>query len=128
MMIMMKRRQILVVDDELDITLTLKSVLEQSGFNVNLFNDPLLALQNFKTNFYDLIILDIKMPKMNGFDLYEKIKMIDNKVKVCFLTAWSDFRDYKLSRREEFSKEDGIQLIQKPIENEKLIEQINTII
>lgn len=76
-----------VVDDELDITLTLKSVLEQSGFNVDLFNDPLLALQNFKTNFYDLIILDIKMPKMNGFDLYEKIKMIDNKVKVCFLTA-----------------------------------------
>ncbi|MFZ0356698.1 MAG: response regulator [Nitrososphaeraceae archaeon] len=46
-----------------------------------------MALQNFKTNFYDLIILDIKMPKMNGFDLYEKIKMVDNKVKVCFLTA-----------------------------------------
>jgi FixJ family two-component response regulator len=63
------------------------------------------------------------MPKMNGFDLYEKIKMIDNKVKVCFLTAWPDFRDYKLSRR-VFSKEGGIQLIQKPIENEKLIEQL----
>ncbi|MGB8777671.1 MAG: response regulator [Nitrososphaeraceae archaeon] len=124
---MIKRRQVLVVDDELDITLTLKSVLENSGFNVDLFNDPLLALQNFKTNFYDLIILDIKMPKMNGFDLYEKIKMIDNKVKVCFLTAWSDFRDYKLSSR-EFSKEGGMQLIQKPIENEKLIEQINTMI
>lgn len=76
-----------VVDDELDITLTLKSVLENSGFDVDLFNDPLVALQNFKTNFYDLIILDIKMPKMNGFDLYEKIKMVDNKVKVCFLTA-----------------------------------------
>jgi DNA-binding response OmpR family regulator len=128
MMIMMKRRQILVVDDELDITLTLKGVLEQSGFNVDLFNDPLLALQNFKTNFYDLIILDIKMPKMNGFDLYEKINMIDNKVKVCFLTAWRDFRDYELGRKEAFSKEGGIQLIQKPIENEKLIEQINTII
>ncbi|MGC2563297.1 MAG: response regulator, partial [Nitrososphaeraceae archaeon] len=71
---MIKRRQVLVVDDELDITLTLKSVLENSGFDVDLFNDPLVALQNFKTNFYDLIILDIKMPKMNGFDLYEKIK------------------------------------------------------
>lgn len=127
MRIMIKRRQVLVVDDELDITLTLKSVLENSGFSVDLFNDPLVALQNFKTNFYDLIILDIKMPKMNGFDLYEKIKMIDNKVKVCFLTAWSDFRDYNLSRR-DFSKEGGIQLIQKPIENEKLIEQINTMI
>ncbi|CAN5136815.1 response regulator [soil metagenome] len=127
-MIMMNRRQILVVDDELDITLTLKSVLEYGGFKVDLFNDPLLALQNFKTNFYDLIILDIKMPKMNGFDLYENIKMIDNKVKVCFLTAWSDFGAYDLSRKEAFSKEGEIKLIQKPIENEKLIEQINTII
>lgn len=125
---MMNRRQILVVDDELDITLTLKSVLEYGGFKVDLFNDPLLALQNFKTNFYDLIILDIKMPKMNGFDLYENIKMIDNKVKVCFLTAWSDFGAYDLSRKEAFSKEGEIKLIQKPIENEKLIEQINTII
>ena len=62
-MIMMNRRQILVVDDELDITLTLKSVLEYGGFKVDLFNDPLLALQNFKTNFYDLIILDIKCLK-----------------------------------------------------------------
>jgi FixJ family two-component response regulator len=68
------------------------------------------------------------MPKMNGFDLYENIKMIDNKVKVCFLTAWSDFGDYDLSRKEAFSKEGEIKLIQKPIENEKLIEQINTII
>jgi two-component system, OmpR family, response regulator ChvI len=123
-----RKKQVLVVDDELDITLTLKSVLENSGFNVDLFNDPLLALQNFKTNFYDLIILDVKMPQMNGFDLYEKIEMIDNKVKVCFLTAWSDFRDYKLGRKGAFSKEGEIQLIQKPIENEKLIEQINTII
>jgi DNA-binding response OmpR family regulator len=127
-MIMMKRRQILLVDDELDITLTLKSVLEYSGFKVDLFNDPLLALQNFKSNFYDLLILDFKMPKMNGFDLYEKIKIIDNKVKVCFLTAWSDFRDYEFSRKEAFSKEGEIRLIQKPIENEKLLEQINTII
>lgn len=127
-MIMMKRRQILAVDDELDITFTLKSVLENGGFKVDPFNDPLLALQNFKTNFYDLIILDIRMPKMNGFDLYENIKMIDNKVKVCFLTAWSDFGDYDLSRKEAFSKEGEIKLIQKPIENEKLLEQINTII
>ena len=60
---MIKKKQVLVVDDELDITLTLKSVLENGGFNVDLFNDPHLALQNFKTNFYDLIILDVKMPK-----------------------------------------------------------------
>ena len=91
-----------------------------------MFNDPILALQNFEPDFYDLIILDIKMPKMNGFDLYEQIRKIDNKVKVCFLTAWSDFRDYELIRKETICKEGKIQLIQKPIANEKLIEQINT--
>lgn len=124
----MKSRQILVVDDESDITLMLKKVLEDNGFKVNLFNDPILALQTFKPEFYDLVILDIRMPKMNGFDLCEQIRKIDNKVKVCFLTAWSDFRDYELSRKETFWKEGKIQLIQKPIENQKLIEQINTII
>jgi DNA-binding response OmpR family regulator len=102
--IMMKSRQILVVDDESDITLTLKRVLENSGFIVDLFNDPILALKNFKANFYDLIILDIRMPKMNGFDLYKQIRKIDNKVKVCFLTAWSDFRDYELSRKDTFCR------------------------
>jgi DNA-binding response OmpR family regulator len=70
-------RKILVVDDESDITLAITSVLEESGFKVDSYNDPVLALQNFKANFYDLIILDIKMPKMNGFDLCEKIIKID---------------------------------------------------
>jgi two-component SAPR family response regulator len=125
---MMKSRRISIVDDESDIALTLKSVLEYNGFIVDMFNDPILALQNFKANFYDLIILDIRMPKMNGFDLYKQIRKIDNKVKVCFLTAWSDFRDYELSRKDTFCKEGEIQLIQKPIENDKLIEQINTIV
>ena len=123
---MMKSRRISIVDDESDIALTLKSVLEYNGFIVDMFNDPILALQNFEPDFYDLIILDIKMPKMNGFDLYEQIRKIDNKVKVCFLTAWGDFRDYELSRKETICKEGKIQLIQKPIANEKLIEQINT--
>ena len=123
---MMKSRRISIVDDESDIALTLKSVLEYNGFIVDMFNDPILALQNFEPDFYDLIILDIKIPKMNGFDLYEQIRKIDNKVKVCFLTAWSDFRDYELSRKETICKEGKIQLIQKPIANEKLIEQINT--
>ena len=123
---MMKSRRISIVDDESDIALTLKSVLEYNEFIVDMFNDPILALQNFEPDFYDLIILDIKMPKMNGFDLYEQIRKIDNKVKVCFLTAWSDFRDYELIRKETICKEGKIQLIQKPIANEKLIEQINT--
>jgi DNA-binding response OmpR family regulator len=65
--------KILIVDDEADITLTLKLVLEEDGFAaVDLFNDPLAALSNFKPEYYDLILLDIKMPKMSGFDLYQE--------------------------------------------------------
>jgi two-component system catabolic regulation response regulator CreB/two-component system response regulator ChvI len=57
--------RIMVVDDEADITLQLSVVLEESGFKVDPFNDALLALENFKPDLYDLLILDIKMPKMN---------------------------------------------------------------
>ena len=80
-------KRILVVDDESDICLTLTNVLEDNGFVVHAFDDPLLGLENFKKDLYDLLILDIKMDKMNGLELYGEIKKIDNKVKVCFLTA-----------------------------------------
>ena len=70
-----KKRRILVVDDEPDMTLLFKMALESYGsFTVSTFNDPLIALSNFKAGLYDLIILDIKMPKMDGFDLYHEIK------------------------------------------------------
>jgi DNA-binding response OmpR family regulator len=65
------RKKILVVDDEPDITFTLHAILQKSGFEVSSFNDPLLALQSFKPHYYDLVTLDIKMPKMNGFELYK---------------------------------------------------------
>ena len=76
-------RIILIVDDEPDITSSLKMGLEYSGFD-----DPREALSNFKAGSYDLVLLDIKMPKMNGFELCQEIKKEDEKVKVCFLTAF----------------------------------------
>ena len=93
---------ILLIDDELDITLTIKGILEDAGFKVDSFNDPLLVFNNYKANFYDLVILDILMPKMNGFELYVKIKEKDPKVKVCFLTA-SEF--YYEKFRKEYSSQ-----------------------
>ncbi len=60
-------KKILVIDDESDVTFTIKNILEDNGFAVDTFNDPILALNYYKVNFYDLIILDIKMPKMDGF-------------------------------------------------------------
>ena len=76
----------MVVDGESDNSTIFKIALEDDGFEVDAFNDPTLALSAFKPDFYDLLILDIKMPKMNGYELYEKIKKIDDKVKVCFPT------------------------------------------
>jgi two-component system, OmpR family, response regulator ChvI len=78
---------ILLVDNEPDNTCVLSMGLEDAGFKVDAFNDPILALSNFKPNFYALSILDINMPKMNGYELYKKIRKIDDKVKICILTA-----------------------------------------
>jgi DNA-binding response OmpR family regulator len=120
-----KTKRILVVDDEPDTNLLLKVVLENNRFKVDSFDDPILALKNFRDNLYDLLIFDIRMSQMNGIKLYQEIRKIDKKVKVCFLTAGQSyrgaftdiFRDLKENR-----------FIQKPIENEELIQRINEII
>jgi len=83
-----RKRRILVVDDESDITFTLKKGLENSGlFEVDVSNDPLEVLSNFKPGYYDFLLIDIRMPKINGYELYDKIRDIDSKVKSCFITA-----------------------------------------
>jgi DNA-binding response OmpR family regulator len=122
---MPKMKKILIVDDESDICLTLASVLEDNGFVVKTFDDPILALENFRQDSYDLLILDIIMKNMNGFELYRKINKIDKKVKVCFLTAskfnYGGFMDVLIELKEN-------QIIQKPIQNDELIKIINGII
>ena len=85
--------KILVVDDERDITSVIKKGLKNNGFEVDSYNDPVLALEKFRADVYDILIIDIKMPKMNGFELYKKIKELDNTVKVCFLTAIECYND-----------------------------------
>ncbi|HJT49905.1 MAG TPA: response regulator [Nitrososphaeraceae archaeon] len=77
----------LVVDDEIDSNPSLKLVLEENGFKVDVFKDPLSALEKIKTNLYDLLIIDTNMSKINGLTLYDVIKRIDNKAMVCFITA-----------------------------------------
>ena len=88
-----ERKRILIVDDEPDITLTLRIGLEQYGFEVEVFNGAKEALSAFKTNYYDLLLLDIKMPTMNGFELYKEMEKLDNKVRVCFMTAFEVYLD-----------------------------------
>ena len=79
--------RILIVDDDPDITLPFSIGLEDGGFEVYTYNDPQDALANFKPNFYDLLLVDINMPKMNGFELCTKILEVDLNVKICFITA-----------------------------------------
>jgi DNA-binding response OmpR family regulator len=87
------RKKILVVDDEPDITSVLRKGLCQYGFEVDIFNDPIKALLHFKIGHYDLLLIDIQMPKMNGFKLCEEIQRIDDKVKVYFMTAIEIYLD-----------------------------------
>ena len=82
-----EEKRILLVDDELDVLLTFQLILVHEGYKVYPFDNPLDALSSFKIGSYDLAILDIKMPKMDGFQLYEEFKKIDSSVKVCFITA-----------------------------------------
>src|SRR5215216_8090045 len=79
------QKRILMVDDEPDITITLKTALEDSGFfEVDTFNNPVLALSTFRPGLYDLALLDIRMPEINGFELCRKLRSIDHKIKDMF--------------------------------------------
>ena len=120
---MNNNKRILVVDDEPDLTKVSTLALEYHGFKVDSFNDPQEALSKFKPGSYDLIILDIKMPKMDGFELYHEIKKKDNNAKVCFLTASELY--YEEFRKKEYCALDRNLFIQKPIDNEDLVKEIN---
>ena len=112
-------KKILIVDDEADITFTLKEGIEKSGsFSVDTFSDPQLALSNYKSGYYDLLIIDIRMPSMTGFELYRKIREIDSKVTVCFITAYETY--YEKFRQEFFPLEEIKGFIRKPIQVEDL--------
>lgn len=121
------KKRILVVDDEFDTGLTIKVVLEADNFNVDSFTDPHAALCNFIAGLYDLALIDMKMPVMNGFALYNEIKKLDNNIKICFLTA-ADDTYYEAFRKQAFPKHDENCVIRKPVENEQLVKRINSII
>src|SRR5215216_3549085 len=119
------KRRLLLVDEEQDITSILCSVLQESRFEVTSFEDPVMALEHFKPRYYDLVILDIKMPDMNGFELYRQIRRKDNRVKVCFLTAVSEFREYEQYKKEAYPKLGERYFIAKPVSNDELIQRVN---
>ncbi|MDQ3852397.1 MAG: response regulator [Thermoproteota archaeon] len=96
-------------------------------FVVDSYTDPILALSNFKPRVYDLLIIDIKMPKISGFDLYQKMKEIDSNVKICFLTASELFYE-EYRKLDAYPRLDKAYFIQKPFRSEDLIRKINEIL
>ena len=122
-----QRAKILVVDDDHDVAITLKAILEEEEssreFEIVVFNDPELALSNFKAGWYDLLLLDILMPKMNGFELYQQLKNIDDKVKVCFITA---YEIYYRALRDLFPTIEVDCFIAKPIGKKELVSRIKS--
>jgi CheY-like chemotaxis protein len=119
------KKRILIVDDEPDITLTFKISLESTGlYEVYTFNEPLKALTNFKTHSYDLVITDIKMPTMNGCEFSQKVKEIDNDVKICFLTA----SEYYYCNDGKYEQREAECLLTKPIGIGELVKQIKSML
>jgi CheY-like chemotaxis protein len=127
---MSEGKKILVVDDEPDNASIFTMALEDDGYKVDAFTDPLSALSAFKEEKrtkYDLLILDIKMPDMNGFELYEQMKKIDNKVKVCFLTAYGEGYTEEFKRMFPSSTL-GVHFIRKPIRVDDLVKKVKEMV
>ena len=113
------------MDDEYDVSLAMKLVLEENGFKVDSFIDASEALENFTNGIYDLVILDVKMPAMSGFILQKKIRELDDKVTICFLTV-ADEVYYKILKK-HYPNVDENCVIRKPVDNDSLLRRIKSI-
>ena len=119
-------KRILLVDYEYDVNFAVKVVLEKNGFKVDSFTDASEALENFRPGLYDLVILDVILPTMDGFSLYEKIKKLDDKVRICFLTASGDAYYEILKKNYPNINENCV--IYKPVDNESLLRRIKSVL
>jgi PleD family two-component response regulator len=122
-----KNKRVMLVEDEDDIVMLFEMILgSDAGLKLDSFTEPFAALNNFISGSYDLIMIDVTMPKMNGFELYHEIRKLDDKVKVCFLTA-GEMYDEEV-RKESFPELDINCFIRKPIANQDLIQRVKDIL
>jgi CheY-like chemotaxis protein len=119
-------KRVLVVDDEPDICMVYQIALEDAGYECISYTDPIKALQEFRSNYYNLILLDIKMPALNGFELCKKIRQVDKTLHIIFITASEEY--YERFRTQHYPELGKINYIQKPIGNDELVQIVNTII
>lgn len=117
--------RILFVDDNKDILLTIKEGLEYHGFIVDIFSNPLEALSYFKPELYDLVLIDVKMPHMSGFEFYQELRKkatYGTEIKTCFITAYEVYFD---TLKNEFPELYSGCFIHKPIKIEDLVNKLN---
>jgi two-component system LytT family response regulator len=116
--------KILIVDDDPNITFTFKMVLEKQGYDVDDFTDPVKAFSRFREGLYNVALIDIRMPNMSGLELYQKLRKKDDKIRVCFITA------FEISKEEfgEPRSDKGAIFLKKPIGNAELIKQVQALI
>ena len=120
----MSKRRILIIDDDIDINNLFKLFLEYDGYNVDAFTDSLDALYSFRKNAYDLVLFDLKMPKMNGMVLYEKLQNIDPNILFCFITANKEYIEHL---KKSIADIDKI-VIYKPILLSELRSKVNSLL
>src|SRR5919198_6003721 len=122
-------KRILVVDDDPDTCIVYQIVLEDAGYECKSYTDPVKALKEFRPNYYDLILLDIKMPVLNGFELCKKIRECDKAVQIIFITASEGY--YEQLRTQSYPELDddtNLKYVQKPIANDDLVRLVYTLI
>ena len=116
-------KKILVVNDEPDVSTMLKMTLERVGFRVDTFNDPMLALKSYKLHLYDLVILDVIMPEMEGLELYSQLKRKDSGINICFLTASSEPYREKLLK-EKYNQLSRNLFLEMPLPTSEIIREV----
>jgi CheY-like chemotaxis protein len=125
------KRKVMVIDCDVEVTYSVKRILEDTGvFEVDAFNVPAQALSSFIINSYDVVIRDVKMRDMDGFRLYKKIKLFNNKVKFCFLNSVVDFSPYIAMYPDilDTIEDNGNRIVDKPVGSKQLIREINKLV
>ena len=117
------KKRILLVDDEPDVLFAVRLALEKGGFIVHAYENPEKALHDYRPGTYDLLIIDIKMPHMNGLELGARVRQTDPRARICFLTAINDLTAYSdYYRKCSAIPGETMAFTQKPIENNVLLE------
>ena len=120
-----RRYKILIVDDERDIGIIMQKALQLEGiYETDVYTNPKRALDNFKAAIYDLALIDFRMPDIDGMELYSQLKKIDDRLKVCYITAFDIDDDIIVKSKEKYPESRDACLILKPVSIDELISTI----